>query len=109
NQAIVDIADAKARLIDAFILDVITRLAKQDPVLRDLERDSGQQGLATREEANKRLSRIIAVQELQRPAFTISAPLDFETLRSEAALVEPAAHGEGVNRIRLISDAADVI
>lgn len=109
HEAIVDIADAKPRLVEAIALDVIARRAKQNPIGRQLQRCAGKKTFAAREEAEEWLGRIVAIQELQRPALEIGASLDFETLRSEAALVEPAAHGERVNRIRLISDAADVI
>src|SRR5215471_5687349 len=109
HEAIVHVADAKPRLVEAIVLDVIACRSEQNPVGGYLQRRTGKEAFAAREEAEERLGRIVTIQKLQRPALEIGASLDFETLWGERALVEPAAHRKRVNRIRLIGGAADVI
>src|SRR6516164_5970815 len=88
HEAIVDIADAKPRLVEAIIFDVVARRPKQNPISCQFHRSTGKEAFATREEAEERLGRIVAIEKLQRPALEISARLDFEALWGERALVE---------------------
>src|SRR5690348_6434925 len=91
HEAVVDIADTESRLVEAIVLDIIARRTEQDPISRQLQRRAGQEAFASRKESEKRLGRVVAIEELQRPALEIGASLDLKSLRCERSLVETAA------------------
>src|SRR5580704_7977058 len=109
QKAVVGIADANPRLVEFMRIQIVARGAEQNPVLRQLDRGAAEDALAPEQKAEFRLRRIVAVQQLQRPAIEIGAAFRLETLDREGLLVETPARGERVDRIRLIGDACDIV
>src|SRR5262245_7007981 len=100
-QAIVDITETHASLIELSGVDVIARATKQDPVCIELDLPGSQNALLTIEDADQRLRGIIAVEDAAAPSVEICPRLEFNPPWREAFIVQAEARSEHVDAVWL--------
>src|SRR5215510_3616980 len=108
-QAIVDIAETHASLVELSGIDVIAGATEQDPICIELDLSGSQNTLLTIQDADQRLRGVIAVENTATPSVEISPRLEFNPLRRETFVAQTEARSEHVDAVWLIREPRHVV
>jgi hypothetical protein len=90
-EAIIDITEADAGLVEFSGIDVVAGGSQHDPIFVELDLSGSQNALLAFENADQRLCRVIAIEQAAAPTVELGAGFEFDALRGEVVVVQPEA------------------